>query len=343
MSHEAPFRSRILIVDDEPTGREVLLGLLAAEGYDVQVVGNGLDAIAVTLAEPPDLILLDVMMPGIDGFEVCRTIRDHPDVREVPIVLVTALDDRESRLRGLEHGADDFVTKPFDRVELRARVRSITRLNRYRTLLAERARLVEAYEATLDGWVRALDLRDRETEGHTQRVTAIAVRLARRVGLGSEACEDVRRGALLHDIGKIGVPDGILHKPGQLTPEEWMVMRQHPTYAREMLQPIDYLQPAIDIAYCHHERWDGAGYPQGLSGENIPYVARLFAVVDSFDALTSARPYKEAWSPASALDHIEQHAGSHFDPVIAGRFVAMARSGAFDDVLNGRMATAMSA
>jgi len=315
--------SRILIVDDEPAGREVLEALLSGESYELVFAQDGFKALDAIAAVPPDLVLLDVMMPGLDGYEVCRRVRQEDRWRELPVILVTALDDRSSRLRGLEAGADDFVSKPFDRLELRARVRTVVRLNRYRSLMEERARVAESYERTLEGWMRALDLRDRETEGHTQRVTALTVELAAVAGVPPEQCETIRRGALLHDIGKIGVPDGILHKPGPLTVDERELMQRHPTYARDLLEPIAYLRGSIDIPLCHHERWDGSGYPRGLVADAIPYAARLFAVVDTFDALVSERPYKEAWSRLRAIDEIKAGAGTHFDPNVVEVFVRM--------------------
>jgi PAS domain S-box-containing protein len=174
--------------------------------------------------------------------------------------------------------------------------------------------LVSAYETTLDGWSRALDVRDRETEGHTQRVTEMTVRLARAAGLAEADLVHLRRGALLHDIGKMGVPDAILLKAGPLTPEEWVIMRQHPTIARDLLLPIAFLRPALDIPYAHHEKWDGAGYPRGLAGESIPLAARLFAVVDVWDALRSDRPYRPRWPAADVLQYLRQQRGTHFDP-----------------------------
>ncbi len=179
------------------------------------------------------------------------------------------------------------------------------------------AELTQAYDATIQGWSWALDLRDKETEGHTQRVTELTVRLARQFGLPEEQLVHVRRGALLHDIGKMGVPDGILLKPGPLTDEEWVIMRKHPSLAYEMLSPIHYLRPALDIPYGHHEKWDGTGYPRGLSGDQIPFAARLFAVIDVWDALTSDRPYRLAWPEQKVLDHIRALEGTHFDPEIA--------------------------
>jgi PAS domain S-box-containing protein/putative nucleotidyltransferase with HDIG domain len=178
-----------------------------------------------------------------------------------------------------------------------------------------------AYETTLEGWSRALDLRDKETEGHTQRVTQLSLRLAREMKMGDEDLVHTRRGALLHDIGKMGVPDGILHKPGPLTEAEWELMRKHPTYAFELLSPIEFLRPAIDIPYCHHEKWDGSGYPRGLCAEQIPLPARIFAVVDVWDALISDRPYRKAWDKAQALDYIREQAGLHFDPQVVEVFL----------------------
>ncbi len=186
--------------------------------------------------------------------------------------------------------------------------------------------LSRAYETTLDGWSRALDLRDRETEGHSRRVADLALQLSRELGVPERELIHFRRGALLHDIGKMGIPDGILLKAGPLDKEEWMVMRRHPEYARNLLEPIRYLRPALDIPYCHHERWDGSGYPQGLAGEQIPLSARIFTVVDVWDALTSERPYRRAWSSIQAVGYIEENAGSHFDPGIIKPFLSVVSS-----------------
>jgi putative nucleotidyltransferase with HDIG domain len=182
------------------------------------------------------------------------------------------------------------------------------------------ANLVQAYDSTLEGWSRALDLRDRETEGHTQRVTDLALTLAREIGIHEDELVHLRRGAMLHDIGKMGIPDSILLKPGPLNDDEWRVMRQHPVLAYELLTPISYLRPAIDIPYCHHERWDGTGYPRGLRGDEIPLAARIFAVVDVWDALLSDRPYRRAWSSSSARQYISSLSGAHFDPDIVDAF-----------------------
>ncbi len=183
--------------------------------------------------------------------------------------------------------------------------------------------LALAYDSTLEGWVHALDLRDKETKGHTQRVTEMTLRLARAMGVNEEELVHVRRGALLHDIGKIGVPDRILHKPGPLDEDEWELTKKHPIFAHELLAPIDYLKPALDIPYCHHEKWDGTGYPRGLQGEQIPLAARIFAVADVWDALCSDRPYREAWSEEKALAYLYDQAGRHFDPQVVEVFLQL--------------------
>ncbi len=319
--------STVLIVDDEASGRETLESILEGEGYRLEMAENGFQAIEKAKALLPDVILLDVMMPGMTGFEVCQRIRNDPQVAEIPIIVLTALDDRESLLNALKAGADDFISKPFDRFELRARLIGITRLNRYQKLVKERTKLVEvnkqllaAYDATIEGWSHAMDLRDRETEGHSQRVAGLTVQMARAIEMTEDEIIHVRRGALLHDMGKIGIPDSILHKPDKLTDEEWTVMRKHPQFAYEMLQPVEYLRQALDIPYCHHEKWDGTGYPRGLKGEEIPKTARLFAVVDVWDALTSDRPYRHAWSKEEARTYIREQSGRHFDPQVVDLF-----------------------
>ena len=320
--------STILIVDDEHSGRETLQSVLEGEGYNLVMAENGRQAIEKAKSLLPDVILLDVMMPGMTGFEVCERIRSDPQVAEIPIIILTALDDHESLLTGLKAGADDFISKPFDRFELRARLIGITRLNRYHKLLEEReklqqahSQLLEAYGATIEGWSHAMDLRDRETEGHIRRVTELALKLARAFGMKDEKLTQIRHGALLHDMGKLGVPDSILHKPDKLTPEEWLIMRKHPQFAHDMLYPIEYLRTSLDIPFCHHEKWDGTGYPRGLKNEEIPIAARIFAIVDVWDALISDRPYRPAWKPEDALDYIRTQSGTHFDPQIVDLFM----------------------
>jgi putative two-component system response regulator len=327
MNKENNVSSLVLIVDDEYIGRETLQSVLEGEGYELEMAENGFQAIEKAKQLLPDVILLDVMMPGMTGFEVCQRIRSDPQIAEIPIIILTALDDRESLLNALKAGADDFISKPFDRFELRARLLGITRLNRYQKLLQERAKLREAnaqllnaYEATIDGLSHALDLRDRETEGHSRRVTEVTIKLAQALAIPDEEITHIRRGSLMHDIGKIGIPDAILHKPEPLADEEWTTMRKHPQFAYDMLASIEYLRPALVIPYNHHEKWDGTGYPRGLKEEEIPISARLFAIADVWDALTSDRPYRPAWTQEQALAYIREQSGKHFDPKVVELF-----------------------
>ncbi|MFC1853565.1 HD domain-containing phosphohydrolase [candidate division CSSED10-310 bacterium] len=612
-------KNTILIVDDEKFGREVLKSLLESQGYQLVFACSGHEALEKASRIRPDLILLDVVMPDLDGFEVCKRLRRDPLLAEVPIIMITGLEDRESRLQGIEAGADEFISKPFDEYELQTRIKNITNLNRYRRLLIERSKfkkivelsptgiaiieadetiqlanpalmklleaannnqivgvkishfidqgnhnrfrrylekvfagqpentvlelnmlrkpdepfpvemigghlkwnespaaqiiisditerkrakekiqqqlhrltvlhnidfaissslnlkviinilleqitsqlnidaasilmldqdlqvleysaghgfhddiitqsqvniefddigtvifegdplyipdltagsgsftrrdlvateqfisyfavplivrarvkgilelfhrspfqsdaewitfletlggqvtialenaelfsnleksheeLIQAYDVTLEGWVRALDLRDKETEGHTQRVTKMTLRLAREMGMADDELVHIQRGALLHDIGKIGISDSILLKPGPLTDQEREIMEKHPTYAYEMLSAITYLRPALDIPYYHHEKYDGTGYPMGLKGKQIPLSARIFALIDVWDALSSDRPYRKKWPREKVLAYIKSMSKQHFDPEIVDIFLSLA-------------------
>lgn len=318
----------ILIVDDEPIIRQTLEALLPSETYELHHAKDGVEGLEKAIALQPDAILLDVMLPRVDGFAVCRQLREHPLLAEVPILMITSLDDRATRLAGLEAGADDFLTKPFDTLELLARLKTITRLNRYRHLIEQRDRLARmneelraAYQQTIEGWSQALDLRDHETVGHTRRVTEMTIRLARLTSVDEAQIEHIRRGAILHDIGKMGIPDSILLKTGPLTEEEWKIMRKHPVYAYEWLSAIDFLRPALDIPYCHHEHWNGSGYPRGLKGEQIPLPARLFTIVDVWDALRSERPYRHALPEQETIAYIKSQKGLLFDPELTSLFL----------------------
>ncbi len=322
--------TNILIVDDNAANRDTLEALLTSLGHELRFAQSGEEALKKAIALPPDLILLDVNMPGMDGFEVCEKLRADSKLSGVAIVITTSLDDKASKLKGINAGADDFITKPIDGMEIRARVKMILRLNRYRKSLQQQDEiqrahneLQDAYEETLKGWVRALDARDTETELHSRRVTLLTKSVAGQAGIADQDLEDVRRGALLHDIGKIAVPDHILLKPGPLTDAEWVIMRTHPKAAYDILKPIKHLANSLDIPYCHHERWDGAGYPRGLKGDAIPLSARIFAIIDVWDALLSDRPYRKAWKREKVIEHIRENSGTHFDPVLADLFLKM--------------------
>jgi putative two-component system response regulator len=321
-------KPQILIIDDELITRTTIEILLAGERYHLHFAEDGAEGLKKALDIEPDVILLDVMMPQLDGFEVCRRLRSSERLADVPIIMISTLEDRNSRLTGIRAGADDFISKPFDALELQARMASLTRLNRFRRIVEQKNELnrlhdelLIAYDKTIEGWSNALDLRDKETEGHTQRVTETTLKLARKIGLGEEMIQHIWRGSMLHDVGKLGTPDAILLKPGPLNQDEWKVMRLHPVYAYEWLSRIDYLIPALDIPYCHHEKWDGSGYPRGLSGNDIPIAARIFAVVDVWDAITHDRPYHAAISDGEAREYILENTGKHFDPDLVKVFL----------------------
>jgi PAS domain S-box-containing protein len=262
---------------------------------------------------PEDFRVLSSTRAGLFGLEGFRRALSAPLTSKGHLVGV--LDVYRRRDKVFNADQIDFLTVLAGQTAV-----AVESLRLLEDLQRSNLELVVAYNDTIEGWSRAMDLRDRETEGHTQRVTEMTLKLARHMGLSDAELAHVRRGALLHDIGKIGVPDNILNKPGALTDEEWEVMRKHPQFAYDLISPIAYLIPALDIPYCHHEKWDGSGYPRGLKGKQIPLAARLFAVVDVFDALTSDRPYRPAWSKRKALAYIREHAGSHFDPACVEAF-----------------------
>lgn len=321
-------KAKILVIDDEPIVRLTVEALFMQNNIELFFAENGVSGLSLAQEHQPDAILLDLMMPDMNGYEVCRRIRSTPSLAEVPIIMITAIDNREARLEGLSAGADDFLTKPFDSLEIQIKVKNILRLNRFRNILDQRDRLIdmnnelmEAYDRTIEGWAQALDLRDHETEGHSRRVTEATLRLAQRVGIPVGNLAHIRRGALLHDIGKLGIPDAILLKPGKLTVEEMNVMKQHPVYAYEWLSKIPFLVPVLDIPFCHHERWDGSGYPRGLKGKEIPLAARVFAIIDVWDALLSDRPYRKALAEDEVRKYLNEKKGREFDPEIVDLFL----------------------
>ena len=433
---------KILAVDDDPNLLFGLSSILKRAGYQVHTANNGETGLAIATTEHPDLIVCDVRMPVMGGFEMLQRLRWNACTADIPFIFLTATGEQESVLKGFANGADDYIVKPFEPPNFLARVSAVLRrvvtaqqnirqtsdehLRRliltapYGMILTDQAGtirlangamqeilgatalagtslyaflpkawhaaarqyltgevelpngaiafegemfrlngtafpaqisavllrlqgntearfmirdlstqlqteadleqarndLLNAYEATLSGWARTLELRDHETQGHSERVAQLTVAVARTLGVAEDAIVHIRRGALLHDIGKLGIPDSILFKPGALTVEEWAIMRKHPQHAYSLLADIDYLRPALDIPYCHHEKWDGSGYPRGLKGEEIPLAARIFAVVDVWDALTSERPYRKEWTREATLEYIQNWSGTHFDPMV---------------------------
>lgn len=300
----------LLLVDDEATNLKVLRHTLQAD-YRLLFARDGQTALTLVAREKPNLILLDVMMPGMSGHEVCLTLKQDPALAGVPVIFVTALSDSNDEQRGLELGAVDYITKPFNPAIVRARIRNHLSLVRVDELKASRLQVVQCLG-------KAAEYRDNETGMHILRMSHYTQILARAAGYSEDAAEELLHAAPMHDVGKIGIPDAILLKPGKLNAEEWAIMQQHAAMGAEIIGQHEpgLLRLAAEIALYHHEKWDGSGYPQGLSGEAIPRSARIVALADVFDALTSERPYKQAWSVEDALALIESESGKHFDPVL---------------------------
>lgn len=295
--------AKVLVVDDHAASRMTAVALLAMEGYEVIEADSGSIAVELVKHKQPDLILLDVMMPGMDGFEVCQLLKQNEQTRLIPVIFITALNDRRSRIRGIEVGADDFLTKPFDRVELAARVKSLVRQKRLNEDL-------DHAEQVLFSVARAIESRDPNTGDHCERLVKVGQAFGEFLSLSRNQIRDLMWGGYLHDIGKVGIPDAVLLKKGTLTDEEWEIMRQHVSIGEKICQPLRSMQGVIPIIRHHHERWDGSGYPDGLKENDIPYLAQVFQIIDIYDALTSERPYKRAFSPEEALAVMQQETDS---------------------------------
>lgn len=317
MTTETDRRPRLLLVDDEPTNLQVLRGILQAD-YRLLYARDGATALKLAREEKPDLLLLDVMMPGMSGHEVCRTLKADVVTRSIPVVFVTALSDAGDEAQGFDAGAVDYIIKPVSPPVVRARVRTHLSLVRMDELKASRLEIVQRLG-------RAAEYKDNETGQHVLRMSHYAQALALALGFDPRDAEDLLHAAPMHDVGKIGIPDHILRKPGQLTAEEWSVMRSHATIGADIIGQHDsgVLHIAAKIALSHHEKWDGSGYPNGLAGDAIALEARIVAIADVFDALTSVRPYKAAWSVEDAVALLEREAGKQFDPALVPAFVGI--------------------
>lgn len=291
----SPLSGHVLVVDDLRANTLVLETLLASDGHRVTVASDGEEALAAVAREKPDLILLDILMPKLDGYEVCRRLKSDPETRLIPVVLVTGLTDTESRIRGLEVGADDFMSKPFIAPEMRARVASLLRIKRYTDDL-------DSAESVILSLAMTIEARDRGTEGHCQRLAHYAVALGERLGLCREDLDSLKIGGYLHDIGKVGIPDSVLLKEGQLTPEEYALMKTHTEIGDRLCAELRLLKRVRPIVRHHHEHLDGSGYPDRLSGDAVPVLAQIMGIVDVFDALTTSRPYKPALSIERACE-----------------------------------------
>ncbi len=297
----------VLVVEDEASNRLLLTRILEREGYRAVSVADGDSALRAIPEHDPDLVLLDVTMPRMDGYEVCRRLRKDSRTATLPVILISGRTDLNDIVAGLDAGADDFVTKPFQQPELLARIRSAFRLRQAITRM-ETAHTVAAALAN------AVEAKDPMTEHHCQRLAHLAARVGTRAGLDTIDLEGVAYGALLHDVGKIGVPEAFLNKPGPLTEEEQTVMRRHPEIGERICRPLEASPTLLPIVRHHHEHWDGSGYPDGLRGEQTPLGARIVSLVDAFDAMTHDRPYRAALPVEQGLDELVRHAGRQFDP-----------------------------
>jgi len=308
MVHPAQQAPKLLVVDDEPINLKLLKQVLQQD-YRLSFAKNGIDAIELASRELPDLILLDVMMPEMTGFEVCQRLKSAPNTQNIPVIFVTALRDEVDETQGFESGAVDYITKPITPAIVKARVRTHLSLVRAEELKRTHLELIQRLG-------RAAEYKDNETGMHVMRMSHTSKILALALGFNEDFADKLLQAAPMHDIGKIGIPDHILLKPGRLDDEEMRIMQQHPMIGAEILANTksDLIQLAHSVALHHHEKWDGSGYPNKLKGEEIPIEGRIVAVADVFDALTSKRPYKEAWPVEKALDLIKEQSGKHFDP-----------------------------
>jgi putative two-component system response regulator len=320
-TYSGPSRATILVADDNEANRDLLYDLLSDEGYNIISAADGDQALDAIHNKSVDMALLDVMMPGKTGFDVCQAIKSQPETRFIPVVLITGLSSIDERIQGIKTGADDFLSKPVNQHELMARVHSLLRLKEFTDEL-------ENAETVLFSLALSIEAKDPYTKGHCDRLAKYSLALARRLGLPEEQCLALRRAGIVHDIGKIGVPEQILVKVGPLTAEEWEIMKQHPAAGERICSPLKSFRFVLPIIRHHHEKLDGSGYPDGLKGDEIPLTARVLQVVDIYDALTTDRPYRKAMQPEEAFAVMrEEVKRGWWDGSLVDEFEALVASG----------------
>lgn len=290
-----PSGDKILVVDDLEANAQGLAKLLTLEGYCVSTASNGADALELIAREPPDIVLTDLVMPGLTGFDVCRHVKGNPATRLIPVVLITAFGDSDDRVEGINAGADDFLSKPINATELKARVRSLIKLKRYTDEL-------DSAESVIVSLALTIEARDPYTEGHCERLANYAVTVGARLGLPKDDLAALHRGGFLHDVGKVGIPDAVLHKTSPLTAEEFELMKLHTVIGDRLCGQLRSLRNVRPIVRHHHELLDGTGYPDGLKGDAIPLLAQIIGIVDVYDALTTDRPYRRKASDGAAVN-----------------------------------------
>jgi two-component system response regulator RpfG len=327
---------KVLIVDDESTGRTILSKIIQQVEEDVSVAAfdDPLEALKWLDNNHPDLIVTDYRMPGMNGIELIRQIREKPDSSDIPIMMITVVSEKSVRYDALEAGATAFLTRPIDQIECRTSCRNLLKLHEQQSIIQDRAdwlarqvevatqQIVSREKETLIRLAKAGEYRDEETGYHVVRMAKYSRQIAEALGLSEKECDEIEYAAPMHDIGKIGIQDNVLLKPGRFEQDEWIAMQQHTTIGHSILSNSQsrYIQTGSIIALNHHERFDGTGYPNAISGKDIPLVARIVSVADVYDALASSRPYKEAWSTDDAKDYLETNSGSQFDPLCVEAF-----------------------
>jgi putative two-component system response regulator len=319
-----PTKARVLVIDDDPAVADLLAQLVTREGYDAAIAADSHAAFASIVQQEPDVILLDVVLPGMDGFEICRRLKREHRTRLTPVVLVTGLGDRERRIAGLEAGADDFLTKPIDPQELLARVASLVRMKQYTDDLDSAASILMSLAVLIEG-------RDGNTQGHCHRMANYATALGRRLGLGEDDLHALHRGGFIHDIGMLTIPDSVLNRAGSLDSEEYELVKSHTVVGDSLCGSLRSLGAVRPIVRWHHERLDGSGYPDGLRGDAIPLVAQITGIVDVYDAITTQRPYQRAKSVEDAVETLQSQAmrGWRRQDLVE-EFVDMVQSGRLD-------------
>lgn len=313
-------QAKVLAVDASRENLELIQALLSVDGYQVITASNGAEALVMVEKESPDLILVDATMPKMDGFEVCALLKSKEETRLIPVVLVTPVEETEHKIRGFEAGVDDFLHRPINSVELLARVKCLVRTKRLNDELVN-------VENAIIALATAIEAKDPYTEGHVERVASYALTLGKEVRLAPWELRALHKAAILHDVGKIGVDESILLKPGSLTEEEFNQLKTHTIIGERICRPLGRNRLILEVIRHHHERYDGKGYPDGLAGEDIPIAARIMAVVDAYDALTSDRPYRARRSQEQAVEILKQEAGKQFDPKIATAFISLLETG----------------
>ena len=315
---QAPYR--VLVVDDMETNRQLIINSLQPSRYIVAEAVDGKGALDMLARQQFDVVVLDVMLPDMDGFEICRTIRCNPDWHLLPVIMLTVLDSPDSLVRGMEAGATDYISKSFNSVELTAKVAAAAEKKRTTDRLDDT-------ESVLFALARMVEAKDETTGNHCDRLSYMAMVFGQELGLDYDDLDALRRGGILHDIGKLGIPDSILFKQGALDADEWKLMKQHSEIGAHLCSMLRTMRKTRDIIRFHHERWDGSGYPAGLTGEEIPLLARVFQIVDVYDALASERPYKTAWPLQKIIAVMEEETGKGlWDPKLMARFMDVVRN-----------------